>query len=124
MSILTVVTLFLSSLFNDLSLQTFLIEVILPSIPVFMFAYKEINSNTESIDNLNHLKNLIESKLKDVNINSEIDEELLRKIQDRIYQNRVLSPLIPDFIYYFVRTKLEDEMNYSVEKKLEILRTT
>lgn len=124
LSILTVATLFLLSLFNDLSLQTFLIEVILPSIPVFMFAYKEINSNVESIDNLNHLRNLIESKLKDVNINSEIDVELLRKIQDRIYHNRVLSPLIPDFIYYFVRTKLEDEMNYSVKKKLEILCTT
>lgn len=123
LSIVTVITLFLISLFNNLNLKTFLIEVILPSIPVFMFAYKEVNSNTESIDNLNHLRNLIESKLKDVNIDSEIDEGLLRKIQDRIYHNRVLSPLIPDFIYYFIRTKLEDEMNYSVEKKLEILRT-
>lgn len=124
LSILTVATLFLISLFNNLNLQTFLIEVILPSIPVFLFAYKEINSNTESIDNLDHLRNLIESKLKDVNIDSKIEEELLRKIQDRIYHNRVLSPLIPDFIYYFIRTKLEDEMNYSVAQKLEKLRTT
>ncbi len=120
-SVLTVITLFLISLFNNLTLKTFLIEVVLPSIPVFMFAYKEISSNTESIDNLNHLRDLIESKMKDVNIDSKIDEELLRKIQDRIHHNRVLSPLIPDFIYYLIRTKLEDEMNYSVAKKLEIL---
>ncbi len=123
LSLLTFITLFLISLFYNLTLKSFLIEVVLPSIPVLMFAYKEINSNTESIDNLNHLRNLIERKLKDVNIHSEIEEELLRKIQDRIYHNRVLSPLIPDFIYYFIRTKLEDEMNYSVAKKLEILRT-
>lgn len=124
LTILTFASLFFISLYNDLTLKTFLIEVVLPSIPVIMFAYKEINSNVESIDNLNHLRHLIESKLNSVNIRSDIDEELLRKIQDRIYQNRILSPLIPDFIYYFVRTKLEDEMNYSVANKLEILRTT
>ena len=104
-------------------MKKFLIEVVLPSIPVFMFAYKEINANVDSIDNLNHLRNLIETKLKNVKINSEIPEDLLRKIQDRIYQNRTSSPLIPEFIYYFLRTKLEDEMNYSVAKKLESLRT-
>jgi hypothetical protein len=124
LTILTFTTLFLISLYNDLTLKSFLIEVVLPSIPVLMFAYKEINSNVESIDNLNHLRHLIESKLNSVNLKSEINEGLLRKIQDRIYQNRILSPLIPDFIYYFVRTKLEDEMNYSVANKLEILRTT
>tara|TARA_R110002072_G_scaffold302379_2_gene484972 strand:- start:745 stop:1686 length:942 start_codon:yes stop_codon:yes gene_type:complete len=124
LTILTFTVLLIIAFYNDLTLKTFLIEVILPSIPVIMFAYKEINSNIESIDNLNHLRHLIESELSGININSEIDETLLRKIQDRIYQNRILSPLIPDFIYYFVRTKLEDEMNYSVEAKLEILRTT
>src|SRR5690606_14564461 len=120
LTILTFTTLFLIALLNDLTLKTFLIEVVLPSIPVLMFAYKEINSNVESIDNLNHLRHLIESKLNEVNIKSKIDEALLRKIQDRIYHNRILSPLIPDFIYYFIRTKLEDEMNYSVANKLEI----
>lgn len=124
LTILTFTVLLIIAFYNDLTLKTFLIEVVLPSIPVIMFAYKEVNSNIESIDNLTHLRHLIESKLNEVNINSEIDKALLRKIQDRIYQNRILSPLIPDFIYYFVRTELEDEMNYSVETKLEILRTT
>ena len=124
LSILTVITLFIISLLNNLTLKTFLIEVILPSIPVFMFAYKEINSNTASIDNLNHLRNLIESKLLDINMDSRIDIGLLRKVQDRIYQNRVLSPLIPDFLYYLIRTKLEDEMNYSVASKLETMRSS
>ena len=50
-----------------------------------MFAYKEINSNTESIDNLEHLKNLIEQNLNNINVNSNIEKSLLRKIQDRIY---------------------------------------
>lgn len=121
-SSITFIILFLIALINDLSLQVFLIEVILPSVPVFMFAYKEINSNTESIDNLNHLRNLIESALNKININDNIEKEHLRNIQDRIYNNRLLSPLIPDFIYNSLRPKLEDEMNYSMEERIEILR--
>lgn len=122
-SSITIIILFLIALMNDLSLEAFLIEVILPSVPVFMFSYKEINSNTESIDNLNHLRNLIESALNKTNINDNIEKEQLRNIQDRIYNNRLLSPLIPDFIYNSLRSKLEDEMNYSMEERIKILRT-
>ena len=119
--IITFLTLLIISLKNDISLKAFLIEVIIPSIPVFMFAYKEINSNTESIDNLKHLKNLIEDNINGLNINSNIEKSLLRKIQDRIYANRNLSPLIPDFLYKMIRPKLEDEMNYSVKERVEKL---
>lgn len=119
--IFTFLVLLIISLKNDINLKAFLIEVMMPSIPVFMFAYKEINSNTESIDNLEHLKNLIEDNIKNLNINSNIDSTLLRKIQDRIYSNRILSPLIPDFLYKIIRPKLEDEMNYSVKEKVEKL---
>ena len=119
--IFTFLILLAISLGNDINLKSFLIEVIIPSIPVFMFAYKEINSNTESIDNLEHLKNLIEQNINNININSNIEKSLLRKIQDRIYTNRILSPLVPDFIYIIIRPKLEDEMNYSVQQKLESL---
>lgn len=121
--IFTFLILLAISLENDINLKSFLIEVIIPSIPVFMFAYKEINSNTESIDNLEHLKNLIEQNLNNININSNIEKSLLRKIQDRIYTNRILSPLVPDFIYVIIRPKLEDEMNYSVQQKVESLTT-
>ncbi|WP_340156501.1 S-4TM family putative pore-forming effector [uncultured Winogradskyella sp.] len=124
LSVITFLILFAISLSRDLSLKDFVIEVILPSIPVIMFAYKEINSNTESIDNLNHLRNLIESLIKEIKINEKIDKHQLRSIQNRIYHNRLLSPLIPDFIYKLLRPKLEDEMDYSVKEQIKILRTT
>lgn len=119
---MTFIILLCISLENDITLKSFLIEVIIPSIPVFMFAYKEINTNTESIDNLEHLKKLIEQTLDKINIHSSIDKTLLRKIQDRIYTNRNLSPLVPDLIYRIIRPKLEDEMNYSVEQKVDELK--
>ena len=70
------------------------------------------------------MRNLIESTLTKTNIDDNIDKEHLRNIQDRIYNNRLLSPMIPDFIYNSLRPKLEDEMNYSMEERIEILRTT
>jgi SMODS-associating 4TM effector domain len=119
--VLTFIILMVISLKNNITLKLFLIEVVIPSIPVFMFAYKEINSNTESIDNLEHLRNLIEVNLNNLTIESNIQKPLLRKIQDRIYSNRILNPLIPDFLYYLIRPKLEDQMNYSVEQKVKEL---
>jgi len=121
--IFTFLILLIISLENDIDLKSFLIEVVITSIPVFMFAHKEITSNTESIDNLGHLKNLIEDNLNHLTIDSSLKTSLLRKIQDRIYLNRILSPLIPDFLYYILRPGLEDEMNYSVEQKVEALTT-
>lgn len=124
LSVITFLVLLTISLSRELSLKDFLIEVVLPSIPVVMYAYKEINSNTESIDNLNHLRNLIESLIKEIKIDENIDKYQLRSIQNRIYHNRLLSPLIPDFIYKLLRPKLEDEMNYSIKEQIKILRST
>lgn len=120
--IMTFIILLCISLENDITFKSFLLEVIIPSVPIFMFAYKEINTNTESINNLKYLKNIIEKTLDNINIHSSIEKTLLRKIQDRIYSNRNLSPLIPDLIYRIIRPKLEDEMNYSIEQKLEELK--
>lgn len=118
LSILTFLILLGLALSNEFSLMTFMIEVILPSIPIFNFTYKEYNTSLESVDNLQKLREIIEDNLKSISINDTIDEDELRRIQDRIYQNRILSPLIPDFIYSILWTKLEDQMNYSVKTKI------
>lgn len=119
--ILSIVTFFILlgfSLFNNFSLMKFMIEVILPSIPIFSFTYKEFNTNLESVDNLQKLREIIEQNLNSISINDSIKVEELRRIQDRIYQNRILSPLIPDFIYNYLWSELEDQMNYSVKTKI------
>jgi hypothetical protein len=119
LSFLTFLILLGFSLFNNFSLMKFMIEVILPSIPIFTFTYKEFNTNLESVDNLQKLREIIEQNLNSISINDSIDVQELRRIQDRIYQNRILSPLIPDFIYSFLWSELEDQMNYSVKTKIE-----
>nr|WP_253297295.1 S-4TM family putative pore-forming effector [Chryseobacterium sp. PCH239] len=119
LSILTFFILLGFSLSNNFSLMKFMIEVVLPSIPIFTFTYKEFNTSLESVDNLQKLREIIEENLNTISIDDSIDIEELRRIQDRIYQNRILSPLIPDFIYSFLWSGLEDQMNYSVKTKIE-----
>lgn len=123
LSVLTFITLLIISLTNDFSLKKFVIEVILPSIPILNFTYKEINQNIESVDNLQKLREIIENKLSSLSRNDVIEIEELRNIQDRIFNNRILSPLIPDFIYKILWTELEDEMNYSVENRIVELQS-
>lgn len=123
LSVLTFITLLIISLTNDFSLKKFIIEVILPSIPILNFTYKEINQNIESVDNLQKLREIIENKLSSLSRNDVIEIEELRNIQDRIFNNRILSPLIPDFIYKILWTELEDEMNYSVENRIVELQS-
>lgn len=117
-TIITFLILLLISLQNEFDLRAFLIEALIPIIPLFMYVYNNINNNNESIDNLVHLKKIIEEQIKNIKLTDELDPSLIRSIQDRIYTNRILSPLIPNFLFKRMRPNLEDEMNYSVEQKI------
>lgn len=119
LSAFTFIILLILAISNGFSLIEFMLEVILPSMPIFIFTYKEFNTSLESVDNLQKLREIIEQKLDSISIDDSISVEDLRKIQDRIYQNRILSPLIPDFIYRWLWSDLEDQMNYSVKSKID-----
>ncbi|KFF24847.1 S-4TM family putative pore-forming effector [Chryseobacterium vrystaatense] len=122
LSILTFIILLAFALSGEFGLKKFFIEVIFPSMPLFIFTYKEYKTNLETVDNLQKLREIIEDKLQSSSLNDVIEVEELRKIQDRIYQNRILSPLIPNFIYNLLWGELEDQMNYSVKNKINELR--
>ena len=118
----TFALLFVISSSYGISLQTFITNALFPSLPVFILAYKQISSNKDSIENLSQLKDLIESQLSTLNINQTIDNNLIRQIQDKIYYKRILSPLLPDWVYNYLRNDLELEMHFSVTEKIRQLR--
>jgi hypothetical protein len=120
-SLLTFLSLLIFCLSQNLTLKKFIVEVILPSLPIFTFTYKEVSTNFEALDNLGKLKEIIENELAQKSLSDSVEEEKVRKIQDRIFNNRILSPLIPNFIYNMLWAKLEDEMNYSVENRINEL---
>lgn len=107
---------------NRITVASFVSNVLFPSLPVFVLAYKQITSNKESIENLKELKELIESKLENLKIKDNIDKHLIRQIQDKIYLKRINSPLLPEWAYDFLRQNLEDEMHFSMKETVVELK--
>lgn len=104
---------------SGITVPTFISSVLFPSLPVFVLAYKQITSNKDAIENLKELKDLIENELESIKINGNIDSNLIRQIQDKIYLKRINSPLLPEWAYNFLRQNLEDEMHFSVKEKVK-----
>ncbi len=121
-SILTCLILLMIALLNDLSIKKVLIEVLLPSLPIIIFTYREHQRVKESIDNLNKLQNIIEGLTLDCSIETEVEESKLRQIQDGIFNNRLYSPLVPDWLYKLLRWDTEDEMDYSIKHGIQKLK--
>lgn len=101
---------------NEITVPSFISNVLFPSLPVFILAYKQITSNKEAIEKLDELKSLIETELENIKINDNVDSHLIRQIQDKIYLKRINSPLLPEWAYDFLRQNLEDEMHFSMKE--------
>lgn len=106
---------------NEITVPSFISNVLFPSLPVFVLAYKQIISNKEAIRNLEELKNLIENELESIKHNDSVDSHLIRQIQDKIYLKRINNPLIPEWVYDLLRQNLEDEMHFSMKETVNEL---
>ncbi len=106
---------------NAITVPSFISNVLFPSLPVFVLAYKQITSNKEAIENLRELKKIIENELENIKLNDSVDNHLIRQIQDKIYLKRINSPLLPEWAYDFLRQNLEDEMHFSMKETVSEL---
>jgi hypothetical protein len=106
---------------NEVTVPSFISNVLFPSLPVFVLAYKQITSNKEAIKNLEELKNLIENEIEKIKLSDNIDRHLIRQIQDKIFLKRINSPLLPEWAYDFLRQNLEDEMHFSMKETVKEL---
>lgn len=106
---------------NGITVPIFISNVLFPSVPIFVLAYKQISSNKEIIENLKELKELIENELEKIKINDSIEIHLIRQIQDKIYLKRINSPLLPEWAYNILRQNLEDEMHFSIKETVKEL---
>lgn len=122
-AIITFIVLFVTAAATGLTLQKFLTNVIAPSIPIILLAIKQYFSNSDSIRNLQDLKFLIGATLSDASITSIMNNQAIRQIQDKIYNNRILSPLLPDWIFYKFRSNLESQMHFAVKDIIEKIKS-
>lgn len=126
LGLLTVFTfgiLFFLATTTGLSLQKLLTHVIFPSFPIFVLSVKQYFLNRDSIKNLGDLKSLIGSTLSKVSLQTTINQNTIRQIQDKIYNNRILSPLLPDWVFNKFRDRLEAEMHFAVKDIIEKIKS-
>jgi hypothetical protein len=95
-----------------------LVLILSALVPFFQFAIKQYNDNIDMNCRLEQLSNYIEQVWRDILNGTVSDPELKnesRRIQDGIYDNRTLSPLIFDFFYKRSRTGNELTMNQAAQ---------
>lgn len=117
---------FLFGLLKDMKLSEFLLKLVSSIIPILIFSFNEIKNQKEAIKNIQDLQKIITSCIDETGLNSHANETAIRQIQDRIYNNRKINPLIPDFLYRLLRNKknnnLEQAMNFSISRKIQEMK--
>lgn len=110
----------LIALVMNVSTRALVSMSLLPILPILTFLGKLVKEHNTSIKNLESLKSNISSLWSDVLSGTATNvETTLRRIQDKIYQNRKTSPLIPEWFYNWQRPKLEQQMYYGVADLVE-----
>ncbi|MBE8968952.1 hypothetical protein IQ277_22825 [Nostocales cyanobacterium LEGE 12452] len=116
---------FLVGLIGGLTLEKFVLATLTPLIPTFVLGLRQYIDNNEAATRLDRLRENSESIWQQV-VNGRIaPQELEREsynLQNKIYDNRRLSPLIFDWIYYRLQRKNEEEMNRGAEALIQELR--
>lgn len=124
--ILTLLAILLCGLLKDMKLSEFLLKLFSAILPILIFSFNEIKKQKEAIKNIQDLQKIITNRIDETGLNSNASETVIRQIQDRIYNNRKINPLIPDFLYRLLRNKknnnLEQAMNFSISRKIQEMK--
>ena len=112
------------SLWIDTTMTTFVLSTLAPMTPVMIWVLRERNRHAatcELLDRLNEdLKKLFE-KSRAGATEPEISKRS-RELQDAIYNHRVSSPLIFDWIYDRLRSRMEERMNAGAQELVNQLQ--
>jgi hypothetical protein len=107
---IVILLLLIFSLWNQLSLERFVLSVLAPALPVFSWGFREYQKQNEVADELERLKSQVEEYWNDA-IRSKISvhqtENKSRALQDKIFDLRKDSPLIFDAVYKYFRMRYE-----------------
>lgn len=104
----------LVSVLKDASLADYLVTVALPSLAALVTAVEVRTDNLETVRKRQDLERVIDRSLQMPPVAPQVDE-VLRGIQDRIYDFRVQSPLIPPLIYRLMRGRYNQSMQVMID---------
>ena len=118
------ITVLLIGLIGGLTLDKFLIAVLAPLIPAFVFGLRQYTEHNEAAARLDRLRESAEALVREV-VNKRLTLQDLEResysLQTQIYDNRRRSPLIFDHLYSRLRRKDEGQMNKGAESLVQEL---
>lgn len=120
---LTIIVL-LIGLIGGLTLEKFLLAVLIPLIPAFVFGLRQYNEHNEAATRLDRLRENAEVLVQEVISGRYTPQDFEREsysLQTQIYENRRRSPLILDWLYSQLRNKDEEQMNKGAESLVQEL---
>lgn len=120
---LTIIVL-LIGLIGGLSLEKFLLAVLFPLIPAFVFGLRQYTEHNEAATRLDRLRENAEVIVQEVISGRYTLQDLEREsysLQTQIYDNRRRSPLILDWVYSRLKKKDEEQMNKGAESLVKEL---
>jgi SMODS-associating 4TM effector domain len=101
------------SIATQITVDALIVTVLAPATPILNWILREYFRQQDTITTLAHLKAESEKLWKHA-LNGMTTQEAAarsRELQDAIYNHRVASPIVFDFIYYWHRNGLEAQMN-------------
>jgi hypothetical protein len=106
------------SIAAHLTVDAFILTVLAPAMPAISWALREFLRQRDTVKALERLKQESEKlwRLAVDGLSSDDAEMRSRELQDAIYNHRVASPLVFDFLYDWRRSGLEAQMNAGAER--------
>jgi hypothetical protein len=120
---LTVIVL-LIGLIGGLTLEKFLLAVLAPLTPAFVFGLRQYIEHNEAAVRLDRLREHAEALVQEIINRRYTPQDLERgsySLQMQIYDNRRRSPLILDWLYSQLRNEDEEKMNRGAESLVQAL---
>lgn len=122
-----IIIVFLVGLIGGLTLEKFVLAIVTPLLPAIIFALRQYIDNKQAANRLDNLREHSENIWQQV-INRRITPQELEResyiLQNQIYDNRRLSPLIFDWLYSRLKQQNEEQMNKGAEVLIkELLQT-
>ncbi len=114
----------MGSLWIDTTMTSFVLSALAPMTPVMIWALRERNRHAATCELLDRLNEDVK-KLIDKSVAGATEQEISmrsRELQDAIYNHRVSSPLIFDWIYNRLRGRMEERMNAGARELVDRLR--
>lgn len=123
LAVLTLAVL-LIGLVGGLTLEKLILAILIPLLPAFVFGIRQYIEHQEAADRLDRLREDSESLVQEVISGRYTSHDLEQKsysLQTQIYDNRLRSPLILDWLYSQLRDENEEKMNRGAEVLVQSL---